>query len=107
MQGKNMIYAIRWLKKNFIMITYENKGYDKLDKWITLTHTHQKMYDENIFKREWRLKKGNLFNIKGPNKKEELKLGFVPCKLLEDGFLGDDENICNIHMYHHPIRMDV
>jgi hypothetical protein len=31
----------------------------------------------------------------------------MPCKLLEDDFLGDDENIYNIHMYHHPIRMDV
>jgi hypothetical protein len=24
-----MIYAIRWYKENFIMITYENKGYDR------------------------------------------------------------------------------
>ncbi len=29
MQGKNMIYARRWLKWNFILITYEKKSYDK------------------------------------------------------------------------------
>jgi hypothetical protein len=28
-QGKNPIYARRWFKHNFILITYENKGYDK------------------------------------------------------------------------------
>jgi len=28
MQDKNMIYVRRWFKKNFILITYENKGYD-------------------------------------------------------------------------------
>jgi hypothetical protein len=29
MQGKNTVYVRRWLKHNFIMIMYENKGYDK------------------------------------------------------------------------------
>jgi hypothetical protein len=24
-----MVYARRWFKHNFILITYENKGYDK------------------------------------------------------------------------------
>jgi hypothetical protein len=28
-QGKNPIYARRWFKHNFILITYENKSYDK------------------------------------------------------------------------------
>jgi hypothetical protein len=62
----------------------------------------------NIFKRERRLKKGELVQHRRTEQKEKVDtIGFVPCKLLEDGFLGDDENICNIHMYHHPIRMDV
>jgi hypothetical protein len=29
MQGKNTIYIRRWFDQNLIMITYENKGYDK------------------------------------------------------------------------------
>jgi hypothetical protein len=29
MQDKNTIYAKKWFKWNFILITYENKGYDK------------------------------------------------------------------------------
>jgi len=28
-QNKNKVYAKRWFKQNFIIITYENKGYDK------------------------------------------------------------------------------
>jgi hypothetical protein len=28
MQGKNTVYAKRWFKHNFILIMYENKGYD-------------------------------------------------------------------------------
>jgi hypothetical protein len=29
MQGKNMIYIGRWFNQNFILITYENKNYNK------------------------------------------------------------------------------
>jgi Mor family transcriptional regulator len=28
MQSKNTVYARRWFKQNFILIAYENKGYD-------------------------------------------------------------------------------
>jgi hypothetical protein len=28
-QGKNMVYVLKWFKYNFILVTYENKGYDK------------------------------------------------------------------------------
>jgi len=76
MQGKNMIYAIRWLKKNFIMITYENKGYDKLDKWITLTHTHQKMYDEKYFQKGVKTKKGEFVQHKRTKQKGRVETWF-------------------------------
>jgi hypothetical protein len=53
--------------------------------------------------------KGNMFGIKGPNKREKLKqLASCHMKLLKYGSIGDGvENIYNIHMYHHLVGMDV
>jgi hypothetical protein len=54
-----------------------------------------------------KVKKGEFVQHRRIEQKKVETIGFVPCKLLEDVSLGDDENICNIHMYHHPIKVDV
>jgi hypothetical protein len=47
--------------------------------------------------------------IKGPKKKENSKqLNFCYAKFLEYGFPKDGvESICDVHLEHHPIIMDV
>ncbi len=61
----------------------------------------QRVDEKQTFQREMVAKeKGNLLNIKGPNKRENLEqLAACHVKFLKDGLLGDGvESICDIHL---------
>ncbi len=66
-------------------------------------------WQTTIPKRNVGWKKKNLLGIKWPNKKENIKkLTSCYVKFLKYGFLKDGvKNIWDIHLEHHPIKMDV